>query len=70
MFKVEVGPHQVSVLSCFLFTRVINRLTDEVGRELLWTGIKRASGSKQNDEVAENTNYEGGDFEVLKVNTV
>lgn len=37
MFKVEVGPHQVSALSCFLFTRVINRLTDEVRWELLWT---------------------------------
>ena len=36
-FKVEVGLHQGSVLSPFLFSMVIDRLTDEVRQESPWT---------------------------------
>ena len=36
-FKVKVGLHQGSVLSLFLFAIVMDRLTDEVRREPLWT---------------------------------
>ena len=36
-FKVKVGLHQGSVLSLFLFVVIMDRLTDEVRREPLWT---------------------------------
>ncbi|KAF3706403.1 Retrovirus-related Pol polyprotein from type-2 retrotransposable element R2DM [Channa argus] len=36
-FKVEVGLHQGSALSRFLFARVMDRLTDEVRNESSWT---------------------------------
>ena len=36
-FKVKVGLHQGSALSPFLFALIIDRLTDEVRREPLWT---------------------------------
>ena len=36
-FKVKVGPHQGSALSPFLFTVIMDRLTDEVKREPPWT---------------------------------
>ena len=36
-FKVKVGLHQGSVLSPFLFAVIMDRLTDEVRRELPWT---------------------------------
>ena len=36
-FKVEMGLHQRSALSPFLFDMVMDRLTDEVGQESLWT---------------------------------
>ena len=36
-FKVKVGLHQGSALSLFLFTVIMDRLTDEVRREQPWT---------------------------------
>ena len=36
-FKVKVGLHQESALSPFLSAVIMNRLTDEVRREPLWT---------------------------------
>ena len=36
-FKVKVGLHQVSESSPFLFAVIMDRLTDEVRRELPWT---------------------------------
>ena len=36
-FKVKVGLHQGSTLSLFLFSVVMDRLTDEVRREPPWT---------------------------------
>ena len=36
-FKVKVGLHQGSALSPFLFALTMDRLTDEVRREALWT---------------------------------
>ena len=36
-FKVKVGLHQGSALSPFLFAVLLDRLTDEVRRELPWT---------------------------------
>ena len=36
-FKVKVGLHRGSALSPFLFAVIMDRLTDEVRRELLWT---------------------------------
>ena len=36
-FKVKVGLHQGSALSPFLFTMIMDRLTDEVRREPPWT---------------------------------
>ena len=36
-FKVELGPHQGSALSPFLFAVVMDRLTDEVRQESPWT---------------------------------
>ena len=36
-FKVKVGLHQGSVLSPFLFAVIMDRLTDVVRREPLWT---------------------------------
>ena len=36
-FKVKIGLHQGSVLSLYLFALIIDRLTDEVRRELPWT---------------------------------
>ena len=36
-FKVKVGLHQVSALNPFLFAVIMDRLTDEVRREPLWT---------------------------------
>ena len=36
-FKVKVGLHQGSALSPFLFALIMDRLTDEVRRELPWT---------------------------------
>ena len=36
-FKVKVGLHQGSALSPFLFAVIMDRLTDEVRRESLWT---------------------------------
>ena len=36
-FKVKVGLHQESVLSPFVFAVIMDRLTDEVRREPLWT---------------------------------
>ena len=36
-FKVKVGLHQESALSPFLFTVIMDRLTDEVRREPPWT---------------------------------
>ena len=36
-FKVKVGLHQGSALSPFLFAAIMDRLTDEVRREPLWT---------------------------------
>ena len=35
-FKVEVGLHQRSALSSFLFAAVMDRLTDEVRQESPW----------------------------------
>ena len=35
-FKVEIGLHQGSVLSPFLFVMVMDRLTDEVRQESPW----------------------------------
>ena len=36
-FKVKVKLHQGSVLSPFLFAVIMDRMTDEVGRETSWT---------------------------------
>ena len=36
-FKVKVGLHQGSALSLFLFAVIMDRLTNEVKREPLWT---------------------------------
>ena len=36
-FKIKVGLHQGSALSSFLFAVIMDRLTDEVRREPLWT---------------------------------
>ena len=36
-FKVKVGLHQGSALSLFLFAVIMDRLTDEVRTEPLWT---------------------------------
>ena len=36
-FKVEVGLHQGSALSNFLFVVMMDKLTDEVGQESPWT---------------------------------
>ena len=36
-FKVKVGLHQGSALSPFLFAVIMDKLTDEVKREPLWT---------------------------------
>ena len=36
-FNVKVGLHQGSALSPFLFAVIMDRLTDEVRREPLWT---------------------------------
>lgn len=36
-FKVAVGLHQVSALIVFLFTVVMDKLTDEVKQECPWT---------------------------------
>ena len=36
-FKVKIGLHQRSALSPFLFTVIMDRLTDKVRREPLWT---------------------------------
>ena len=36
-FKVKVGQHQGSALSTFLFTVIMDRLTDEVKRKPPWT---------------------------------
>ena len=36
-FKVEVGLHQGSALSPFLFAIVMDQVTDEVGQESPWT---------------------------------
>ena len=36
-FKVEVGLHQGSALSPFLFAIVMDQVTDEVGQEFPWT---------------------------------
>ena len=36
-FKVKIGLHQGSALSPFLFTVIMDRLTDEVRREPPWT---------------------------------
>ena len=36
-FKVKVGLHQGSALCPFLFAVIMDRLTDEVRREPLWT---------------------------------
>ena len=36
-FKVKVGLHQGSALSPFLFAVIMDRIIDEVRRELLWT---------------------------------
>ena len=36
-FKVKVVLHQGSVLSPFLFAIIMDRLTDEIRREPLWT---------------------------------
>ena len=36
-FKVNVGLHQGSALSPFLFAVIMDRLTNEVRRELPWT---------------------------------
>ena len=36
-FNVKVGLHQISALSPFLFAVIMDRLTDEVRREPLWT---------------------------------
>ena len=36
-FQVEVGLHQASALSPFLFAMVMDRLTDEVRQASLWT---------------------------------
>ena len=36
-FKVEVGLHQRSALTFFLFAMVMDRLTDEVRQESFWT---------------------------------
>ena len=36
-FKVKVGLHQGSELSPFLFAVIMDRITDEVRREPLWT---------------------------------
>ena len=54
-FKVEVGLHQGSALSPFLFAMVMNRLTDEIRQESLWNmmfadDIVICSESKENVE--------------------
>ena len=36
-FKVKVGLHQASALSPFLFAVIMDRLTDEIGKEPSWT---------------------------------
>ena len=36
-YKVEVGLHQGSALSSFLFTLAMDKLTDEVRQESPWT---------------------------------
>lgn len=36
-FKVEVGLHQGSALSPFLFAMVMDRMTDEVRQKSQWT---------------------------------
>ena len=36
-FKVKVGLHQGSALSLFLFAVIMDRITDEIRRELPWT---------------------------------
>ena len=36
-FKVKVGLHQESALRPFLFAVIMDRITDEVSRELSWT---------------------------------
>ena len=36
-FKVKIGLHQGSALSSFLFAVIMDRLTNEVRRELPWT---------------------------------
>lgn len=38
-FWVKVGLHQGSALSPFLFAMVMDRLTDEIRQESLWTMI-------------------------------
>ena len=38
-FKVEVGLHQGSVLSLFLFTMMMDKLTDEIRQESPWVMI-------------------------------
>ena len=40
-FKVEVGLHQGSALSPFLFAMVMDRLTDEVRQESPWNMMFR-----------------------------
>ena len=56
-FKLEVGLHQGSALSPFSFAMVMDRLTDEVRQESLWTmmlpGKKRNESQSQRDRILE-----------------
>ena len=65
-FKVKVGLHQGSALSPFLFAVIMNRLTDEVRREPLWTMlfaddilICKETRKEFNNYVNEFNNYTG-----------
>ena len=75
-FKVEVGLHQGSALSPFLFAMVMDRLTDEVRQESPWNlmfadGIVICSESKQVERSLEGWRYalERGGMKVSRSKT-